>query len=384
VAGSAPQLKLCNMNRRLSGDCPSSNAALSMRQAALDQMNTMVVETRWGDREFQLFGGDITKLNFPIDLMIISSIGSDFSRTETSVIGALERNRQISIAELSKEPEFTLTQPMKLWVSCDTGDSDIRRIMCVEIPPGGKAANRIVKDAFLSLSLLEARDVELSTICLPILATGDHGLSPQQMIAPILKGAAWTLKNIESAHRVCFVVRTEHRAKTMNEAMNAELGRTSVALPKNELVDTIRKRIIDRLETIRILDPKMNEDVLAAKLTRNSTSEQVGLAARDLRTYVIEQILGPTKLNRDAEFQALKSKHVAEWIISYLNLLRTIGNETAHEPMDRRTAENRRPRRLERGDLALCLFAIQIVLDFWVDWLSGHKGSIQDVPTSSK
>ena len=45
---------------------------------ALDQMNTMVVETRWGDREFQLFRGDITKLNFPVDLMVISSIGSNF------------------------------------------------------------------------------------------------------------------------------------------------------------------------------------------------------------------------------------------------------------------------------------------------------------------
>jgi hypothetical protein len=52
--------------------------------------------------------------------------------------------------------------------------------------------------------------------------------------------------------------------------------------------------------------------------------------------------------------------------------------------MDRRKSESRRPRRLERGDLALCLFAIQIVLDFWVDWLSSQKGSTQVVPTSSK
>jgi hypothetical protein len=290
-------------------------------------MNSMVVETRWGDREFQLLHGDITKLNFPIDLMIISSIDSDFTPTETSVIGALERNRRISIAELSKEPEFTLTQPMKLWVSRDTGDLEIRRIMCVEIPLRAKAANRIVEDAFLSLPLLEARQLELSTICLPILATGDQGRDAQEMIVPILKGAAWVLRNIESSQRVCFVVKTEHRAKILNDAMNAELGRTSVVLPKNELVDSIRRRIIDRLETIRTLDPKMNDDVLFAKLTRNSTSEQVGLAARDLRTYVIEQILGPTNRDRDAEFKALKSKHVAEWIISYFNLLRTIGNE---------------------------------------------------------
>jgi hypothetical protein len=87
-------------------------------------------------REFQLFRGDITRLNFPVDLMVISSIGPDFDTTETSVIGALYRNRQISVARLSEDPEFTLNQPMKLWVSRNTGHSDIRRIMCVEIAPG--------------------------------------------------------------------------------------------------------------------------------------------------------------------------------------------------------------------------------------------------------
>jgi hypothetical protein len=60
---------------------------LAKRESALDQMNTMVVETRWGDRDFQLLCGDVTQLNFPIDLMIISSIGSDFSPTETSSLG---------------------------------------------------------------------------------------------------------------------------------------------------------------------------------------------------------------------------------------------------------------------------------------------------------
>lgn len=46
---------------------PSSDTALS----TLDQMNVMVAETRWGDRDAPR--GDITRLNFPIDLMIISS-----------------------------------------------------------------------------------------------------------------------------------------------------------------------------------------------------------------------------------------------------------------------------------------------------------------------
>jgi hypothetical protein len=234
-----------------------------MVSEALDQINTMVVETRWGDREFCLFRGDITKLNFPVDLMVISAIQSDYESTETSVIGSLYRNRRISVAQLSGDPEFTLTQPMKLWVSRDTGHSDIRRIMCVEIPPDGRGADRIVEDAFFTLPLLEARQLALSTICLPILATGDLGLNAQQMIAPILKGTAWALRNLDSADRVCFVVRTAERAKMISDAMNAELERPNVALPKNEVVDSILRAIPDRLEKIAKLDPQMNYGILA-------------------------------------------------------------------------------------------------------------------------
>jgi hypothetical protein len=347
-----------------------------MTSEALDQINTMVVETRWGDREFRLFRGDITKLNFPVDLMVISSIESDYEQAETSVIGSLFRNRNISVAQLGDDPEFTLVQPMKLWVSRDTGNSDIRTIMCVEIPLGGRGANRIVEDAFFSLPLLEARGLVLSTICLPILATGDHGLNAQQMIAPILKGSAWALRNLDSVERVCFVVRTEERARMISDAMNAELERPSVALPKSDLVDSILRDIPDRLEKIAKLDPHRNFGALGAKLSRDSTSEQIGMAARQLRDDIITQIMNNRRngQDRNAEYNALKSEGVAEWIISYLNMLRTVGNETAHEPMDRRKLESRLPPKLDRGDLALCLFVIQIVLEFWTDWLSGLKG----------
>jgi hypothetical protein len=363
----------------------SSNTAsdlMTPKSLAPDQINSMVVETRWGDREFQLLRGDITKLNLTIDLMVISSIGSDFTPTKNSIIGALYRNHQISVAQLSEEPEFTLAQPLKLWVSRDTGHSEIRRIMCVEIPIKGKETNRIVEDAFFALPLLEARQLSLSTICLPVLATGDHGLNPKEIISPMLKGAAWALRNLESADRVCFVVRKEEHAKLMNEALNTELGRANVKLSKNVLVDGIRQSIIDRLETLRKLDHRMDISLFSAKLSDNSTSDQIGMAARQLREYVINQIVERHLGSREAEFQALKEKGIAEWIISYLNLLRTIGNEIAHEPMDRRESESRRPPRLESGDLALCLFVIEKVLHFWMDWLSDKKPSTRSTGPS--
>jgi hypothetical protein len=106
-----PRADRCDAQRLIDASHHGEN---TMASEALDQINTMVVETRWGDREFRFFRGDITKLNFPVDLMVISSIESDYEPTETSVIGSLYRNREISVAQLSDDPEFTLAQPMKL------------------------------------------------------------------------------------------------------------------------------------------------------------------------------------------------------------------------------------------------------------------------------
>jgi hypothetical protein len=58
--------------------------------------------------------------------------------------------------------------------------------------------------------------------------------------------------------------------------------------------------------------------------------------------------------------QGLRKRQVAEWVISYLNLLHAFGNEAAHHK-----TQNTHPPEIDGHDLAMCLFAIQRVLDFW-------------------
>jgi hypothetical protein len=58
--------------------------------------------------------------------------------------------------------------------------------------------------------------------------------------------------------------------------------------------------------------------------------------------------------------QGLRKQLVAEWVISYLNLLHAFGNEAAHHKM-----QSTHPPEIDSHDLTVCLFAIQRVLDFW-------------------
>jgi hypothetical protein len=90
-------------------------------------------------RQFKLMLADITSLDVAVDLLVVSSYGSDISaRSEGTVIRALANSAGISVERLRADPELDLTQQLGVWVSKETGKPKIRRIMCVQYPQGAR------------------------------------------------------------------------------------------------------------------------------------------------------------------------------------------------------------------------------------------------------
>ena len=73
----------------------------------MKRLNILDVDTRWGFRSFELWNGDVTKFDFAIDLLLISSFGTDFFPLEGTVIGALSEIG-ISVEQLRTAPEVDL------------------------------------------------------------------------------------------------------------------------------------------------------------------------------------------------------------------------------------------------------------------------------------
>ena len=166
----------------------------------MELLNSIDIDTQWGTRTFELWHGDVTDLDFVVDLLVISAVESDFSALSGTVISALSNRLGISVQLLSAEPELDFVQSSgRLWVSKVIDPHRIGRIMCVEIPYGGPNASQIVQQAFRSLPMLEARGLPLKTICLPVLGTGRHGLIAEGVLQPILDGAQWALHVLKSA-----------------------------------------------------------------------------------------------------------------------------------------------------------------------------------------
>jgi hypothetical protein len=153
-------------------------------------INSIDVYTPSGIRSFELWNGDVTSVGFAVDLLIISSVGQQFSPFSNTVIGALSRTLKVSVEDLSKHPDLEFCQSSgRLWVSKLVLPKRIRRIMCVEIPYQTKNSANAVKQAFRLLPVLEANEIPLRTICLPVLGAGLHGLTVGSVLPSILDGS---------------------------------------------------------------------------------------------------------------------------------------------------------------------------------------------------
>jgi hypothetical protein len=333
----------------------------------MELRNSLDLDTRWGFRSLQVWWGDITA--FDSDLLIISAVDDDLSPMEGTVIGALCKD-DMSVERLRHTAEFDLRLPVRLWASSKTGSQGIRAVMCVHIPFGSGNVDRIIKRVFLALPILAERGLRLDTVSLPMLGAGGHGLNPADFVHALIEAAQEAFYSLEPIKRICFVEIDHDRAETISHAMDTVLNRVQVVLARGQIVDALRKEVEDRIGRLEKLDPNIGKVLADLRgALREARSTFIGTAGRKVREYVIGSILnGRVHITRDEEFRGLTQKHVADWIISYLNLLRTFGNHSVHEIK----SDIQRPPEIDTQDITLLLFTIQRVLDFWISWMIAY------------
>jgi hypothetical protein len=64
------------------------------------------IDTQWGMRSFELWYGDVTNLDFVVELLVISAVETDYSPLSGTVVGALSNRLGISVERLSAVTEL--------------------------------------------------------------------------------------------------------------------------------------------------------------------------------------------------------------------------------------------------------------------------------------
>jgi hypothetical protein len=341
-------------------------------------LNLIEIETRWGYRAFELYQGDLLAFRHPVDLLAISGLARDlrllladpskYATIEYTLIGALYCRAGIDVARLGADCEFDLRGALGCWVSRPTNSASFKRVVCVEDIGLARTVEEAVDNLFVAAAVLEAKSVEVRTLLLPLLGAGGMRLDPEAVMQALLASSQRHLSRLNNLERVYFIERDPDKATSLSQAMNTVLQRVKVALPKGELIEGVRRDILERVKTALVLAPEAATRLLAdlrrIVSSEESRSFEIGIVGRRLVEFVVQDFPGAKPGRPLANgIDGLAAHGVADWVRSYMHTVRVFGNESAHE----KGVGHRIPPVIGEADIALCLFCVLRVLEFWIE-----------------
>jgi hypothetical protein len=332
--------------------------------------NQIGIDTRHGYRTFELYRGDLTKMGCQVDLLAISAFGRNYYPTPKTVIGALSSELGLDVSQLAATCELDLRSALGIWISRPVAGFEFDRILCVEIIGTSFDPHEVLNNVFVGIAVLEAKGVSVASLALPLLGAGPQMLNPQDVMKTLLPAAKRALDTSSSLTRVLFVEINPERVEALNEAMDTVLGRSRVTLPKGPLIESLRADLLTSLSTHRDLLPSghstLFSDMRRVLHNEGTRSFELGIMARRLVELVVDDLLERRKTspNLPEKIDRLGELGVAPWIRGYMHTLRLLGNDEAHE----KNKTGRLPAFASEEDLAICLFSIQRIWNFWAEW----------------
>jgi len=346
--------------------------------------NVVGIETEKGFKSIELAHGDLMHLKQDIDILVFSALQYSYEPLRGTLIEAIENKLNVNIYKLSKDPFIDLRASFHSWIHpiVDT-TCNYKFLLCAEAPQISSPkpvdfANKMIEGLFMMLSVLEAKGITVKSIALPLLGSGSQGIDTALTIREIIDQSYSFFQRTNSLEKILIVERNENYVNKLSSYMDDHLGRKNMIIPHTDILKAIKYElnlVIDKLINKHKKDNKYRVFLETLfELKQNLTNEKpnavlIGISGRKIieiittRLHVISKT-GSENLALFNKINNLYSLKIAQWIQSYMHILRIIGNETAHYQDN----QNRKPLNLYPSDLTISLFCLKRVLDFWQEW----------------
>lgn len=328
------------------------------------------VDTPRGFRTAELLNADVTALDFRADILVLSAFagGSGYHPAPGSMMGALKSVLNISVAAFEERPALDLREALGVWVSEPMEVDRFGRMLCVEMVGGALPLKEAIENVFAALMLLAAKRIATDTVVLPMLGAGYQGLNPAR-IAPILVSSAKRyLYDAPATKRLAFVELDGEKAERLGDAIENELGRAKVTLPQEQVVTALRQDVMQRMLTAESLFApdclSIRDQWMHILGMPDARSAEFGIASRKLVELLLSRMGTPAQVLAKRIRDLEQRGDVAPWICGYMNVLRHLGNDSAHQSLD---STKRHPPVIAPSDLTAGLFCIRRLLEFWID-----------------
>jgi hypothetical protein len=155
-------------------------------------LDEIFVPSRDGPRRIGLYAGDLAAIpsEETVDILVVSAFPGDYATTATSLIGALQRRKGLSVAALAERKAVDLREFSACWLSEEVNQAALgfRRILCFE-PAFRGSPPEVVGDVFRSIVPFLSGNPPLKSLAMPVLASGDQGNSPSRMLRSMLEAS---------------------------------------------------------------------------------------------------------------------------------------------------------------------------------------------------
>jgi hypothetical protein len=341
-------------------------------------LNVISVPTSNGIKTIEIHNDDITRLSWNFDIMVISAFHEKYKPRPNTVIKSLEDNYGIIIQECSNNPLIDLRSSLHCWISVVQENKNFKHVLCVEgiktaIEEKGSSETAI-SDLFGTLSLLQYKNVQAHSIAMPLIGAGFQGNSIEAVLPVLIDKAISALLNNPSLNTIYFVEIDETKAKLIDETINSTLKRGGEKLElvfDDPLVISLLEQVLIKLIQIQKANKKYENNKTFKNLIEKISSKklrffELGILCRKLMELLVPEI---SKLKSDKyitlfeHLKELKSKNIADWMITYLHTLRVFGNFVAHEDESHEI-----PDHMEKTDMIVFSHALNRFLDFYLTY----------------
>jgi hypothetical protein len=341
-------------------------------------LNVISVPTSNGIKTIEIHNDDITKLNWNFDILVMSAYHNKYNPAPNTVIKALEDNYGIVLGNFAQKPFIDLRESLNCWISELIEGKNFKHILCVEgikTAIESKGSSEIpLSDLFGFISLLQYKNVQVQSIAMPIIGSGFQGNSIEVILPILINKAISSLSNNPFLNTIYFVEFDETKAKLIDNTINTVLNRGKEKLEfvfDDPLVIKLLVQVLSKLVQIQKSNKKFEYNKTFKNLIEKINNKklrffELGILSRKLLELLLPEI---TNLKSDKyislydHLNELKTKKVADWMITYLHTLRVFGNFVAHEDETHEI-----PDHMETIDIIVFSHALNRFLDFYISF----------------
>ncbi len=208
----------------------------------MGQLHSAAIQVDGVAKSISVYCDDVTRFSKKIDILTTSAFVNSYSPTPRTVFRALY-DIGISVSDLAQAPQLDLRQPCHVWLSREIPQpySNIGRIGCIEFRgshmfsmdpyESEQAMINSIRSYFHMLDIASVYGVEMSTIALPLLGSGNQSIRGEFLLIPLINECISFLKRNPAAENICFVEKNPEKAQLIANCLQNSLRFSEPAAP---------------------------------------------------------------------------------------------------------------------------------------------------------